>query len=416
MFGNFRLKAIGSARYSHRLKLMFFANALANISVAVNMMTIAWCLANTSTSTMSVALVQSTQSLPLALFCIPIGAIADIAERRMLLMLAQGLALATSLTLATMLAITNPPVWSFLLISAIMGTSVALSYSSWQASIGDLVDGAHLPAAVSANAISFNTARILGPAWAGLLVTSVGAAGTLALSCVAFLIFLIVLSCWTPAAKEAPTEVMTYWEMLRAGFVFSWQHIAVRRALIETLAFGLVACIALALLPAVIKISSNGSSWSFGILTSCFGGGAVCGGLIAAPWRRHKVAKHFVLAGAFSGIGLCAILFAIAPYVEVVAIAAFAGGISWVSGFVYLNTTIHLTAPRRLIGRALAIYQTVNAGSIAIGSWAWGAMSDAVGLTDAVLGAAALSYLISGAYFCQAIRSLAGVRRQYDRQ
>ncbi|WOH52592.1 MFS transporter [Bradyrhizobium sp. sBnM-33] len=416
MFSSVQPEGSSSTRYNGPFQLLFGANVLANISISVNIMTIAWCLTNNTRSIASVALVQSTQSLPLALLCIPFGVVADIVERRMLLILAQGLAIVASLVLVTILAITTPPTWSFLLISTIIGSSVALSYPSWQASIGDLVEGADLPAAVSANAIIFNIARIVGPALAGLLISLIGAAGTIAVSCGGFMIFLVVLFRWTPTAKEVPTKVTTFWETLKIGFVFSWHHITIRRALFETLIFGFIACIASALLPAVIKFSANGSSWSFGIVTSCFGCGAVCGGLIAASWRRHMVAKHFVLAGAFSGIGLCAVLFAIASNAQVAAIAAFAGGISWVSGFVYLNTTIHVTAPRPLIGRTLAMYQTVNAGSLAIGSWAWGALSDAVGFTTAVLGAAALSCLVSGVYFYQAIRNHAMFRPPLDRQ
>ena len=96
---------------------------------------------------------------------------------------------------------------------------------------------------------------------------------------------------------------------------------------------------------------------------------------------------------AFAGFAACAALLAVAGRVEVAAAGTLIGGAAWVLALALFNTTVQLSAPRWVLGRALALYQTAAFGGMALGSWLWGAVAEARGLEQALLAAAAAMLL-----------------------
>lgn len=385
------VKSMTGEGFKNPLAALLAANFLCNFSVAVNVFVIGWQIVNTSASMQSVALVQSTQTLPLALLCISFGVLADLLERRAILLTAQLLALCATIGLLVVVVWFSRAADLLLTISMAIGCCVALTYPAWQACLGDLVEPDALPAAVSANATCFNIARILGPACGGALVALMGSIGAVAVSAVGHIAFICVLYRWRPTTTRLSSEHESLWATLKTGLNHSLHDSRLHQVLVHTLTFALLACILVALLPAVIRQSGIASSWAFGAATSFFGCGAICAGTLAAFLRKQRVGRHCVLALAYLGVGVSASLLAIGRSLECVAVASFLGGISWVMGFVHLNTSVHVQTPRPLISRTLALYQTVNAAGIAVGSWSWGTLADMFGLANILLVVALLA-------------------------
>ena len=129
-----------------------------------------------------VALVQASTTLPIMVFSLAAGAIADNFNRRRVMLIAQVFMLGVSaaLTVAAWFGVLTP--WPLLGFTFLIGCGTALNNPSWQASVGDIVPRADLPAAVALNSVGFNLTRSVGPAIGGLIVATAGAAAAFAVN------------------------------------------------------------------------------------------------------------------------------------------------------------------------------------------------------------------------------------------
>ena len=136
-----------------------------------------------------IALVQASTSLPILLFSLSAGALADSFDRRHVMLVAQAVMLVVSLGLigASWADFLTP--WTLLTFTFLIGVGTALNNPSWQASVGDLVPRDQVPEAVSLNGIGFNLMRSVGPAVGGAIVASFGAAAAFAVNAVCYLPF-----------------------------------------------------------------------------------------------------------------------------------------------------------------------------------------------------------------------------------
>ena len=151
-----------------------------------------------------VSLVQASTSLPVMIFALASGAVADNFDRRSVMLLAQGLMLAVSALLAVFAYVGLITPWLLLLFTFLIGCGTALNNPSWQASVGDMVPRSALPAAVALNSVNFNLTRSVGPAIGGVIVAAGGAAAAFIVNAVSYLPLLFVIGRWqfarTPSA------------------------------------------------------------------------------------------------------------------------------------------------------------------------------------------------------------------------
>ena len=151
-----------------------------------------------------VALVQASTVLPYMLFCLAAGAAADVFDRRILMLAAQLLALVVSvlLTIFTYTGVMTP--WLLLTFTFLVGCGNAIYGPAWQASVGELVPRAELPAAVSLNSLGFNIARTVGPAIGGVIVAVFGSPAAFLVNSISYLGLIGVLFCWRRPVEARP--------------------------------------------------------------------------------------------------------------------------------------------------------------------------------------------------------------------
>lgn len=157
-----------------------------------------------------VALVQTSTALPIMLFSLISGALADNYDRRRVMLTAQCMMLTVSalLTASALLGWITP--WLLLFFTFLIGCGTALNNPSWQASVGDMVPRADLPAAVTLNSMGFNITRSVGPAIGGVIVAAAGAAAAFAVNTLSYLALIYALLRWRPAAPVStlPREAL----------------------------------------------------------------------------------------------------------------------------------------------------------------------------------------------------------------
>jgi MFS family permease len=342
-----------------------------------------------------VALVQASTTLPIMVFSLASGAIADNFNRRTVMLAAQLFMLAVSvlLTLAAWHELLTP--WTLLGFTFLIGCGTALNNPSWQASVGDIVPRIHLPAAVALNSVGFNITRSVGPALGGFIVAAGGAAAAFAVNCLSYLALISVLFFWRPelAPSRLPREQLG--PAMGAGLRYVAMSPNILKVLLRSFLFGLSSVAVLALLPLVARELVQGGPTLYGGLLGAFGLGAI-GGAFLGGRLQTQLASEWIVRLAFVGFAICSAVLALVPSAPVIAIAMMLGGASWVLALALFNVTVQLSTPRWVVGRALALYQTAAFGGMALGSWLWGLIAESHGPADAMLAAAAAA-LVFGA-------------------
>lgn len=368
------------------------ANLLSNFGTVVQSVGASWMMLSLSDSAIHVALVQSSMTLPIMLLALVAGALADNVDRRLVMLAAQFvmLAAAAGLTACAAFGLLTP--WLLLAFTFAIGCGTALNGPAWQASVGDMVPRPALSGAIALNSMGFNIARSLGPALGGVIVAAAGAAAAFLVNALSYTGLIAVLLRWRtePEQRALPREGLG--SAVAAGLRYVAMSPALRLILLRAALFGLVTSSIMALLPLVARDMVVGGPLTFGLLLGAFGVGSV-GGALGSGWvRRHLSTEWIVrtasLAMAFAlGVAGMSRLMPLTMFVLIFA------GAGWVLALSTFNASVQLGSPRWVVARAVAMYQVVTFGGMAVGSWTFGALAEYRGVAFALLTAAGLMLL-----------------------
>jgi MFS family permease len=177
-------------------RALWIATIVSNVGTWMHDVGAGWLMTSLSPSPLLVALVQTATTLPMFLLALPAGALADIVDRRKMLMAAQllGLLAASLLAILTWLDLVTPEV--LLAGTFVLGIAAALSAPVFQAIVPELVDKRALPDAIALNSLGVNISRAIGPALGGVIVALVGTAAVFALNALSVVGVLAVLFTW----------------------------------------------------------------------------------------------------------------------------------------------------------------------------------------------------------------------------
>lgn len=352
-----------------------------------------WLMTTLAPSPLMVALMLTAESLPFFLLGLPAGALADVADRRRLLLVTQGaMALvAATLAAATFAGVMTP--WLLLWLAFAMGTATALNDPAWHATAPDLLPSEDLAAGVTLNGVGLNVARTVGPALGGGLVAAAGPGTVFVLDAVSFLGVVGVLFAWRRERVEAvlPAERMV--GAVRAGLRFARHSAPLRRVLLRVFSFMACGVAVMALMPVLARATGRGAT-ALGLLLGSFGGGAVMGAMALPRLRARLSTDALITLGslAFGGVALATgVLRALPALCPVLA----AGGVAWIAVLSSLNVAAQRASPPWVRGRALAVYLIVLQAGIAGGSALWGFVATRYGLA-AAYGSAAAGLVLGG--------------------
>ncbi|MDO5642396.1 MAG: MFS transporter [Paracoccus sp. (in: a-proteobacteria)] len=367
-------------------RTLWTATLVSNFGGLVQAVSAAWLMTQLTGNATLIALVQASNTLPIMLFALASGALADIFDRRQIMIAAiafMGL-ISVALAVTAWQGLLTP--WSLLAFTFLIGLGQALYNPPWQASMGDLVPREDLPQAVTLNSVGFNLMRSVGPAAGGLIVAAWGAAMGFLVNALSYIPLLWAMARWRPDYPPRTIAREPFLSAVGAGLRYVALSPHLVRVLTRAGAFGISAVALMALLPLVAKAHPEGGSFLFGIMLGCFGGGAIIGALINSGLRARLNNEWLVRIGMvlFAGaLMLLGITDSLAAHIA----AMFPAGLAWVITLSLFNVTVQLSTPRWVVARALALYQTVTFGGMAAGAWLWGAVAQTSGTDTALIGA-----------------------------
>lgn len=375
--------------------VLWLATVLGNMGSFMRDVASAWLATELSSSPTAVAAVQAAAALPVFLFAIPAGVLADILDRRRLLIGVQLLLAAVS-ALLMVLAHTGALDLTWLLVLTFAGgVGAALMAPTWQSIVPALVPRAQLRSAVALNSLGVNLSRAIGPAAGGLLLAGWGAAFTYGVDLLSYALVIAALLWWRPPKAGSDPLAEVFGSALRTGLRHALANAGLQRVLLRSGLFFALSSAAWALLPLVGRQLLGSGAAFYGVMLGAVGVGAIAGALLL-PRLRPRLGPDGLMAGAALVCAAVLATLANAPHAAVALGALLALGGAWIVALTTLGALTQAVLPDWVRGRGLAVYLTVFNGALAAGSLAWGAVAQGLGLVPALGVSAALLVLGAG--------------------
>jgi len=368
-------------------RALWIASLTSSIGTWMHELGAAWLMTSLTLSPVMVALMQTAASLPIVLLVLPAGAIADMIDRRRMLLFTQGwmLASATALGVLTVLGATTP--WLLLILTFALGAGAAMNAPAWQATTSEAAPRAELPAAVVLTGLGLNLARAVGPAVGGVIVIATGAWAVFLLNAASFLGVIIVLSRWrhTIQPKQSPSRPVlnTIGEVIR----YASQTSALRAVLVRTGVVVPFASALWALLPLLARYELELNCFGYGTLFGFLGVGSVIGAIFLPKLQSHFSTDTLVAAATIMFAAAIAALAEVRHF-GLLCLILMVAGMAWITLMTSFNLATQTAVPSWIRGRALGLYLLIFHGGMAAGSVLWGAVTQHAGVAVALLGAA----------------------------
>ena len=342
-----------------------------------------WLIFELTRSAFLLGFVGFLNSIPLFLFSLFGGVLADRLNKRNILIVTQisFMALAFALALLTQFKLITPA--QIMGLAVLNGIVMAFDAPSRQSMVVELVGKAHLPNAIALNSVAFNSSRLIGPALAGVLIAAIGMSGCFYINGLSFLAVIIALSYIKIDSQENQSK-NTALKDLKDGLVFVKNHELVMSLITIVSVVSLFGVSYVILMPVfaneILKVGVKGLA----VLMSSSGFGALCGALLLARLGDFKGKGTFLLVSAFI-YSISLILFSLSRiYFLSVLILAVTGATS-VASLALINTLLQTKVPDEYRGRVMSVFMLTFAGIMPFGNLLAGSLAQAFGPAITVL-------------------------------
>jgi MFS family permease len=338
-----------------------------------------WLMTQLTDSPLMVSLVQGAATIPVFIAVLPAGALADMVDRRRLLLFTQSwmIVAAAALGVLTLFHAANP--WMLLAFTFLLGVGAVMNDPAWQAITPEVISPAQHASAVALNSAGFNVARAVGPALGGIDVATAGSGWSFLLNAASFFGVVYFLYQWKSLPHE-PLATRGIPEAILEGFRYVRGAPEVKSVLIRTGAFSLGAASLLALLPVICQ--PHGAQ-GYGFLLTCFGLGALAGAALL-PRLKLQYSVDGLVAGATLLFAAMTFLAGQVHVFEWLCLVLFTAGAAWIGILACFNVVAQTMCPSWMRARALSMYLLVLQGGMALGSAIWGELAARQGVPAAL--------------------------------
>jgi MFS family permease len=392
-------RTFASLRRHHNYRLFFSGQIVSVCGTWMQNIALAWLVVQLAPHSrgLAVGLLALFRFGPFTILGLLAGVITDRFDNRRTVIVTQTIQMVFSALLAAITLLGHVQLWEVYAIAALTGTALVFDAPSRQNLTFQMVGRSELPNAVALNSSLFNTARIFGPALAGVIVAAWGAGWAFAVNAVSFLAVLAgLLAMRTDELYPLRDRTHpTLWKGTRDGFRFALRNRRVKVVLAMMVVFSSISFNFNILLPLLAKQTLDAGPRTFGIISACFGAGALLGALVSAAMADARWRILFIGAGGF---GIAELFLAPVKSVALAGALLFVAGVFFTTYTANSNAAIQLESPDHIRGRVLGLYYYAWNGLAPIGSLLVGWMCDAGGteLAFGVAGASALAMTAGG--------------------
>jgi MFS family permease len=361
-------------RSSRQFRLLWTGELISHTGRHITVVALPYQVYQITRSPLAVGLIGLAQVLPLVLFSLIGGALADRMDRRRLLLLTQIGLLVTALLFVGGAAVGDPPLWFLYAVAALSSALSALDSPTRSAAVPGMVGIEHLPSALALNQASMQFSDIAGPALGGVIIGQLGLVWAYGADAVSFLASIVALLAMRPIPPQTDGEPLPVWASVREGF----RYLKGRRILQSTFLVDLNAMIfgmPLALFPVLADRSFHVGPAGLGLLYAAPATGALLGALFTG-WVRHVRHQGRAVLWAVTVWGAAIVAFGLSAGAFWLGLAflAIAGAADVVSA-IFRSTILQGTVPDSLRGRLSSIHIMVVVGGPRLGDLEAGAVA-----------------------------------------
>ena len=361
----------------------------------------AWLVLTITNSPLALGLVTTLQFLPVMLLSLYGGVLADKLPKRRTLITTQTLLLIQAGIFATLVGTGSIQLWHLYVLAVTQGLIIAIDTPVRQAFVSEMVGRDELVNAVSLNSMTFNSARIIGPAIAGIVIAKLGIAPALYFNTASYVAVIIALYLMREKDlfKVAKKPQGSAWKNVKEGLAYTWHTPQILVIMIVVGAIGTFGYNFTVLLPLISDFVLHIDAAGFGLLSSFFGLGSLIAAISTAYIKAPNLRRIFVASAIFSVLlGLTALSHIFAVTAVIMAFIGVAG----ITFSISANSMLQLNTPDELRGRVMSLNVLLVMGSTPIGAFLIGLMSDHLGVPAAIITCASLCLIgvgIAAAYW-----------------
>jgi predicted MFS family arabinose efflux permease len=303
--------------------------------------------------------------IPIVLFSLLGGVMADRRDRRKMLLGSQYVQMTTALTLAALTFLNVERVWHILCLSFIVGAAQSFGGPAYSALIPSLVPKDNLPNAIALNSIQFNLGRVIGPALGGITLTALGAAwcfGLNGISFVAVIISLYIINAGFMPVKSGESVLVS----MKQGIAFIRKQEGMKPLIVLSFLMTMMAIPLITFLPVFAKEVLCGNSKTFTELLCCSGVGAICGALMVAGMAKTKNQGRTALLMMIA-LGAATFVFARSTSVILSCIMIFFAGAAMITVFASITSLVQAITEDSMRGRVMSVYNVAFRGGMPFG-------------------------------------------------
>jgi len=393
-------------------RVLWFAQLGSNIGTWMQTVGAQWFLVDSAAGATIIALVQTASLAPSMLLSLPAGVLSDSLDRRKLLIWGSIISGVITIALTVIAAVGALSPWLLLLFTALIGGGSALTAPAWQAIQPELVPREQIAAASGLGGVTVNAARAIGPALAGIILSLLGTAVVFGINAASFIAAAIAVILWKREPQPGLDDREPFWGALAAGVRYVASAALIRRILLRAALFALPASAIWALLPLVasrLHLNSAG----YGGLLGALGVGAVIA-VFLLPAARARVKDNYILTASAVLYGAGVAGAAYLPFAAVLPLLVLSG-IAWIGTLTVLNSSLQLTLPQWVRSRGAAMYILIFMGTMAIGSYLWGAVAQVIGTANTLGITAGVLLLVAASVAIWPLHPMTGkIDRTFD--
>jgi MFS family permease len=392
----------------HRdFRLFWAGNFLSNIGTWMQNVAQGWLVLQLTNSAFWLGLVGFASTIPILLFALIGGVIADHVNNRKLLIATQSMMMVSAFIMAALAYANIITQHEIVVLALLTGLAMALNTPSYQAMVPQLVPREDLTNSIALNSAQFNMSRVLGPTLGGLTMAAaralahgnfmVGVAGNFFLNGLSFLAVIFVLTQIRYPTRDTPPEGHL-WDKLKQGFAYALGHSLMQPLVILTAIASLLGIPYLVFVPYFARDVLHTDERGLGLLMACSGLGAFFGALTIAYRTKIRRRGQFVVR-AGSGFFLAIVLFTFSRRFVVSGLLLMVAGYSMVMMVATINALLQHVSQESMRGRVMSIYSTAFLGLPPLGCLIAGLLARGISPAHAIAGMSAVALVACWAVF-----------------
>ena len=367
------IKRTFSALHIRNFRLFIFGQGISMCGTWMQTVAVSWLVLKMTHSGTQLGLVIAAQFLPILIFGVWGGVVADRFNKRTILYFTQTLAGLLALTFGILVLAHVITLWMIYALSIGFGMVLVVDNPARQAFVSEMVGREQLKNAITLNSTMVNMARVIGPSFAGILIATVGIGTCFIVNAGSYLAVLVALYLMHGGELNPSPKSVREPGQIRAGLAYVWSEPKLKSTLLMMLIIGTFAYEFPVILPLFATITLHGDARTYSIMMAATGVGAIAGGIYTASQATTRETQLVWSAILF---GISILLASLMPnLVSVIILLVIVGSLSVL--FIALgNTTLQLPSEPSMRGRVMALWMIAFAGTTPIGGPIIGFISD----------------------------------------